>query len=841
MKRKRVFSILQAAVLAVLLLFVNACSEHEDSEETLGDVNFTIDISSPNMESILLASLADGKSIDTDFYSHFKDNSKPDVLIRQNGKTINIGEFPTERISDSMSEHRITVDVSGKVVANKPYDIYIMGCGWRYDENGIYYKNNMSRGGSFGNWLKFSSSSKMSKATANIAGTGEILFVINKSNSPIKFKHKGFDAEKKWYYKSAEVSIDNDKVVKSEDGEIESDIINISVFTGQNAYGIYSIYVPNGNKIQDAQLIAEINGKEIRSENRISSDITLQTNHSYAMFAIWDGEKLTLGDNGPSVIDLSNPEKSEIRVVSLDDNGTITIEATEERAPKVGDYLCSGPTDIAPYGYMLRVTEVQKAGNSATRSTIDDLKRWVWIIKTTAAAINEVLGNISLSYHIPFEDIDIDQVTDNEGNSIEFKENAGKEWVIPIKNLNLGKNISISPEIKIRPKELVFYLETKDKEFKKFGADFKMEVDASIQVDAKLEAPFSKTINLFWIILKPHPVWFEPPIVVTPLFQVYLTFEANGKVTLSCIPVKSTYEISGGGYYDFQQEKMMPSIGNDFVKAENKSTNLGEMSKMEKGFCFDGSVSAQIGASYSVGIDGCNYIGRVDFLSKKLDFLADMLSAEFWCDVTRKVTAKLGVDDIDMEETGDFHFYDGCKVENYFQAHLQFNLRVWNPFKQKFIGYDPKFDGKEFHFWEDDLYPSFFVPDYGKFTISIKDGNVILQAYKYKPYFGNTLFKEKVYGFRYGKFIKDKKITDWKAVPPKNVIGNADDPLWHIDAVIPLSELEKGVTYFVCPYSYGMLATGDYNYLHRKGLYIRVNNNGKLTYHELPDIPGTNL
>ena len=118
----------------------------------------------------------------------------------------------------------------------------------------------------------------------------------------------------------------------------------------------------------------------------------------------------------------------------------------------------------------------------------------------------------------------------------------------------------------------------------------------------------------------------------------------------------------------------------------------------------------------------------------------------------------------------------------------------------------------------------------------------MLNVARYKPYFWNTLFKEESYGFQYGKYVnRDTPVTDWKDVVAINKTGQDDEPLIIFDGVIPMSDLEKGCTYIVCPYSYGIIPTGEYNYLRREGLYFRVNDNGTLSFNELPDIPGFDL
>lgn len=285
--------------LPLLLILLSACSkeiEGSEPEPTNVPVKFSLDIVSPEMGSTLLASVAGGDDIDTRFYSRMNEGTTRTVLVKQEGKIINLGSCPVSLSNTAGTEGRIEVDGTDKVSANKPYDVYVLGCGARWEDGEVFYKNEMSRGSGFYTWSKFSSAYRPTKVTMNLCGTGELLFVINKSGAPIKFRHKGFSASEKWYYKYAEVSTSSGKVVNSEDGEVESEARDVPVFTGNNARSICSVYVPNGKKIQDAQLIAEIDGVEVRSTNRISSDVTLQTNQSYAMFAVWDGEKLMLGD-----------------------------------------------------------------------------------------------------------------------------------------------------------------------------------------------------------------------------------------------------------------------------------------------------------------------------------------------------------------------------------------------------------------------------------------------------------------------------------------------------------------------------------------------------------------
>ena len=193
----------------IIVSLLSACSKSGDESEpsptpTSTVVKFTLDITCPTMDSEILVNSSDGSQVNTRFTSHYNDGGHETVLIKQDGKIINLGSFPITKTISSGSEGRIEVDGSDKISANKPYVAYVIGGSWRWDDDGVYYKASLSRGGSFTTWLKFSSSSRPSTVTTNLAGTGEILFVINKSSSPIKFKHKGFDAANRWYYSKAE-------------------------------------------------------------------------------------------------------------------------------------------------------------------------------------------------------------------------------------------------------------------------------------------------------------------------------------------------------------------------------------------------------------------------------------------------------------------------------------------------------------------------------------------------------------------------------------------------------------------------------------------------------------
>lgn len=386
---------IMALFLPMMFLLMQSCTSSNDGSPSdilpSEDLNFRFTLVSPKMESDVLASSQEGQGVDTRFYSYFNDGAKETVLAKQDGKYVNLGSFDVVKTSTYGEEGLLEIDAYGKLNPIRPYDLYLLGGAARWDDDGVYYRTTLNRNGIFSTWKKLSSTALTSRVDQCIAGTCEILFVINKSGSPILFKHRGFEATDKWYHTYAEVSIDNGQVVASEDGtEAISDEWAIPVFSENNATAIYSFYVPSGKPINEARLIAEINGKEVRSVNSISSDIQLQQNHSYAMFAVWDGEQLTMGDQEghPVVHVCSGEQEPDIVVSAVLDDGTIILSSSSKAQPQVGELMVSGVTEAAPYGFLVRVEEVVEQGGQV-------------VVKTSPASLNEVLPDAKVEVPLP--------------------------------------------------------------------------------------------------------------------------------------------------------------------------------------------------------------------------------------------------------------------------------------------------------------------------------------------------------------------------------------------------------------------------------------------------------
>ena len=840
MKKRRLASLV---LLSMLLGIMTSCSKgSDDADSPSGYVSgekVSMSFMMPVLSTDVLVNseYADGQS--TRFTSTWNNDGKVFMFAKQNGKYINLGRYSIAATNTDNSIFKVEVDASDKLNTKASYQLYGLSGLYNVDNNELFYRVNLARNGGFGLW--FSGENGKTKMS-NVAGTAEMLFVINKTDKPIKFVHKGYDAEEKWYYTKAEVSVEDGHIQKAEQGtEVVGTAKEIKAYDGKTLPRVISYYVPNGKKIQDAQLIAEIDGKEVRSENRISSDIIPQTNHSYGIFAVWDGERLTLGDgDGNTVIDLSDPENSEVEMTSFESDGTITVKTTADKLPQVGSYLCSGPTEQAPYGFLARVTEVDQQ-QAATKGVTDIVAK----IKTVAANINEIVesGDYQRTFTYGFDDLKISEVTDAEGNRLELIKTEEKKWKLPVKSIKRGE-VSITPEVTLVPHKFHFSIDIKDRVFNSISMDMDMNIESSIRIDAALKAKKEVYIPLYNVFIEPITFAIGPvPIVITPLFQIYAKFDATGEISISCVPVRNNHYLFLGAVLDGQTGNMTPVKGhNDYFEAKNEGAGLLPYADMEKGFAIKGSASASAGVSASVGLYGCNYAKRVSFLNTYLDFLGDLVAIDLWGDFVHKMNATFSMDNINMENTYmEYHFNDALQCSDYLQGHLSFILNYWNPLSLKKCTFSPTLETPPLYFFKDYGARTLFVSEFSKFRASLSQQGLVFSATKYRPFFGYGIFEEQSFGVRYRKYDEEDNWVDVDMSHSYQGELYRAAAYYDVTCSVPLGNLEKGQTYVAYPYIYIKAPDGTLSYIYRQGIHFEINYDGTLTINALPVIPGEEL
>ncbi len=170
-------------------------------------------------------------------------------------------------------------------------------------------------------------------------GTYEVLHFTNSTDNLIKFEHDGFETEKPWYYKKAVGALLPEggmalDAAASASGETASEFIYVAA--GETNTFV-SWYIPTGEKMGGAELKATVDGVSVKSANRKSSDINIETGHAYHMYATWDGESLTFdnGDAGiltvmPDTIDFGSVEAGTTQAMNFTVSNTGNADLTFE-------------------------------------------------------------------------------------------------------------------------------------------------------------------------------------------------------------------------------------------------------------------------------------------------------------------------------------------------------------------------------------------------------------------------------------------------------------------------------------------------------------------------------
>ena len=104
-------------------------------------------------------------------------------------------------------------------------------------------------------------------------------------------------------------------------------------------------------------------------------------------------------ESAGEIYDYSDPEKSGVDVVDYDmGGGYMAITTTEDKAPKMGDFLCSGSTEKAPLGYLLKVVDIERVDpsivseyNTKSGTKVGTDGEDTYLVTTAQATLDEIL------------------------------------------------------------------------------------------------------------------------------------------------------------------------------------------------------------------------------------------------------------------------------------------------------------------------------------------------------------------------------------------------------------------------------------------------------------------
>ncbi len=133
--------------------------------------------------------------------------------------------------------------------------------------------------------------------------TYELLHIKNTSNEDITFTLLGFE-EGTWFKQKGSLCIDDGQfVVNAPSTKDPVTTTTVSVKAGETGT-IVSAYIPTGQPIHMARMIAQVNGQDVQSVNTKTSGIQLRQGHAYHMYCGWNGKELKFWSNEEEPLDV---------------------------------------------------------------------------------------------------------------------------------------------------------------------------------------------------------------------------------------------------------------------------------------------------------------------------------------------------------------------------------------------------------------------------------------------------------------------------------------------------------------------------------------------------------
>ena len=280
----------------LLLLLASACTE--DFFSTNNNRKIEVTAALPGSETRGSLDLADAS---LNLIANWNDNDEIQVFIKQGNKVYK-SPMPSNvyDITDEGKKCTFGFELPQEVNLNEPYTIFGL-C----DLEGTISEGTLSADCQLRRklcelptsaftpmWFMVEGGPQSVVANFRHIETYEVLHVKNDTPVGIMFRHRGFDTNRRWYRYNAEIPLPDDYAPNQSVLET-NDVSSTAAFIGAGQTGhVLSCYVPTGEKINEAKLLATIDGQNVVSSNTLSSSVQIQRGHAYHMYATWDGTEL---------------------------------------------------------------------------------------------------------------------------------------------------------------------------------------------------------------------------------------------------------------------------------------------------------------------------------------------------------------------------------------------------------------------------------------------------------------------------------------------------------------------------------------------------------------------
>ena len=235
-------------------------------------------------------------------------------------------------------------------------------------------------------------------------------------------------------------------------------------------------------------------------------------------------------NDGNAVVVLK-PETITQSLLSISNAGVLTFKGLPaDETPRIGDIICSGITDNAPYGFFYKVAKVTANGGNT-------------VIETSEASLEEAIENADVSKTFNLDEYIIG-MDDHEGNPIALSSlkssqtKAGLTYTYPI-DISVKQaegTISLKGSITLE-NELLFDISIKSFNLDYMRMVYKMKQDVQVTLGGKLEGKAHLLGEDGFAIARIHlaPISFmigPAPVVIS--HNILLLFSALGHPPASC-------------------------------------------------------------------------------------------------------------------------------------------------------------------------------------------------------------------------------------------------------------------------------------------------------------------
>lgn len=291
--KKRNRLIVPLLVLGLTFLMATSCEENSLFNPSSFDDEVFVNIHAADVDYTPLYEYSRENSTYWDRNNTFSSASSMYVYAKQDGK-ITDHQICSATLSTNSQDITCKYNEMKKINTSKPYDLYLSFTKLEQKNNTLYTKAQLTRSSGYYAPIKASNAKSGQTVNCYTKGVVELTVILNKTHKPITFVHKGFKADDLWYYESALLSLDDNSAIegKAVTTDVKSEKITVSPRYENKRGFIHSYYPPNGKKIKNATLVAEIDGKEVRTSNTLSSDFTLTSGKAYSYTLEWDGKEL---------------------------------------------------------------------------------------------------------------------------------------------------------------------------------------------------------------------------------------------------------------------------------------------------------------------------------------------------------------------------------------------------------------------------------------------------------------------------------------------------------------------------------------------------------------------